>query len=526
MSTVENMEDGRRALARGQSHGANGPVTNGATNANPSHKPGLGADNEPTDTGLAEVGEQLRAKAAAKKQQSEQPRANGAAKQSEQRPGPNASNTAVQLPANVAAAPPIILPRAVPIANLPLVPRKREWLHGNDLMRGAVSMLSAPGARAKTSWLLTCALACTSGRPLLGAHIFGGPLRVLYLSAEDSTDEITLRLRAAMQHHSLSNADVSGLHVIGADKWGLSLLSTERGASVIDRAGWGALIAELDRIEPDVLILDLLINLMGGVDQNSNSAAGLLMGQLAALAAKRRIAVMMAHHVAKGRDPKSAESAMGAATFVNLCRIVLAIEPLDKKDAGQVGLPTWEATSVFRVVGTKRNYSAPDADDRWFRIETVEIQNQQPPIYVTGDKVAVIEEFHPGSSGPTFPPLLIRDALLAVDAADPPLSPSKPSPERYAPPVIAQAIAPHRHGQASATDGKAILDHLVRTGLVRVEWVKISRPGSRSESRKGLVLTTAGKAAVQQEDDPVASNSPQSPQTPAEPTAGNAGNAV
>jgi len=31
--------------------------------------------------------------------------------------------------------------RDVPIANLPLVPHKREWLHGNDLMRGAVSML-------------------------------------------------------------------------------------------------------------------------------------------------------------------------------------------------------------------------------------------------------------------------------------------------------------------------------------------------------------------------------------------------
>ena len=120
-------------------------------------------------------------------------------------------------------------PRAIPIAGLPLIPPKRRWVHGTDLMRGAVSMLVAPGARAKTTWLLTCALACASGRSLLGAHVYGGPKRVLYLSAEDSTNEIALRLRAAMQHHGLSDTDVSGLSAIGAENWGLPLLGGSRG---------------------------------------------------------------------------------------------------------------------------------------------------------------------------------------------------------------------------------------------------------------------------------------------------------
>ena len=132
---------------------------------------------------------------------------------------------------------------------------------------------------------------------------------------------------------------------------------------------------------------------------------------------------MIAHHAAKGRDPTSAESAMGAASFVNLSRIVLSIEPLAEKDAGQLGLPPWEAKSVFRVGGTKQNFSPPNAEDRWYRISSVEIQNQQPPVYVNGDKVAVVEVFQPGASGPVFPPQLIRDALVAVDLANPPLSP-------------------------------------------------------------------------------------------------------
>jgi len=404
--------------------------------------------------------------------------------------------------------------RATPVSSLPVIPPKRRWVHGTDLMRGAVSMLVAPGARAKTTWLLTCALACASGRSLLGAHIYGGPKRVLYLSAEDSTNEIALRLRAAMQHYALSDTDVAGLSVVGAENWGLSLLGGSRGTLAIDQRGWEALNKELDGIDPDVLILDPLINLMGGVDSNDNSAAALLMGQFVTLAAKRGMSVMIAHHAGKGKDPTSAESALGATSFVNLSRIVLSIEPLAEKDAGQLGLPPWEAKFVFRVGGTKQNFSPPNVEDRWYRTFSVEIQNQQPPEYVTGDKVAVVEVFQPGASGPVFPPQLILDALASVDRATPPLSPAKQSRDRYAAPVLAQAVAHHRGGRKSDAEGKAILDHLIAAGLVHVQAVKISRPGGRADNRNCLVLTPAGKAVIQQATQ-CDGNPPQSPQSPA-----------
>jgi hypothetical protein len=233
---------------------------------------------------------------------------------------------------------------------------------------------------------------------------------------------------------------------------------------------------------------------------------------------------MIAHHAAKGRDPTSPESAMGAASFVNLSRIVLNIEPLAEKDAGQLGLPPWEAKFVFRVVGTKQNFSPPNVDDRWYRTSSVEIQNQQPPIYVNGDKVAVVEVFQPGASGPMFPHQLIRDALVAVDIASPPLTPSKQSKTRYAAPVIAQAIAHHRGGRALEPHGKAVLDHLITAGLVQVQVVKVSRTGGRADNRNCLVLTPAGKAVIQPANQGP-SNSPQSPQSPAVSTTGTAENA-
>jgi hypothetical protein len=419
--------------------------------------------------------------------------------------------------------PPANSHRAIPIASLPLIPHKRRWVHGVDMMLGAVTLLIAPGARAKSTWLLTAALACAFGRPLLGETVFGGPKRVLYISAEDSTNEIALRLRAAMQHYGLSNVDVPGLNVIGAENWGLPLLVASRGGPTIDPRGWDALDAELDAIQPDVLILDPLINLMGGVDSNDNSAAALLMGQFVALAARRGMAVVIAHHAAKGRDPTLAESAMGAASFVNLSRIVLSIEPLAEKDAGQIGLPPWEAKSIFRLLGTKQNFSPPNAEDRWHRISSVEIQNQQPPVYLTGDGVAVVEIFQPGASGVAFAPDLIRDALAAVDLANPPLSPAKQSRDRYAAPVIAQAIAHHRGGRKSDVEGKAILDHMIDTGLVHVQPVKVDRPGKGMDTRNGLVVTPSGREVLQQANF-ATGNSPQFPQSPADSIAGDAEN--
>lgn len=406
--------------------------------------------------------------------------------------------------------------RAIPISSLPQVPAKREWLHGTDLIRGAVTILVAPGGRAKSTWLLTCALACASDRQLLRSRIFGGPLRVLCLSTEDGMNEIALRLRAAMKHYHLTDADVPGLHVIAADRWGLPLLRGDGNRAILDYVGMDALKAELDHTQPDVLIIDPLINVMGGVNTSDNAAAALLMGQLVLLAITRRMAIALAHHVAKGRDPNSQDSALGAASFVNLARIVLNIDQLEAKDAGTIGVPPWNAKSVFRVIGTKMNFSPPDAQDRWFRLVGVDMQNAVPPIYMNGDQVAVVEPFVPGTSTLAFPDQLVRDALRAIDSASPPLSPSKNASDRYAGAVLAQAIARHRSGQALESDGKAVLDHLKGAGLVDVVNVQVARPGKGSDTRKGLVLTPAGKSALHQTDQATTTNPPpQSPQTPA-----------
>jgi hypothetical protein len=324
-----------------------------------------------------------------------------------------------------------------------------------------------------------------------------------------------------MEHYKLQDADVPGLHIIGADAWGLSLLRSVGNIPVPDERGWSALNAEIERIEPDIIVLDPLMSLMGGVDGNNNSAAAIFMGKLVKLAADRHIAVVIAHHAAKGRDPNSADSAMGAASFVNFARIVLTIEPLAEKDAGRIGVLPWKAHSIFRVLGVKRNFSAADPSDRWFRQVSVELNNARPPVYPYGDEIAVVEPFQPGASGAVYVPAVISDALKALDAANPPLSPSKRATTRYAAGTIANAIAHHRGGQVSESEAAAVLEYLRRSGLVAVQKVNIARAGSRTDERDGLVVTPQGKAAMQEPDPAGAATAP--PQPPQSSRGNNAG---
>ncbi|MET4017001.1 AAA family ATPase [Bradyrhizobium sp. S3.2.12] len=406
----------------------------------------------------------------------------------------NGVGACVQMPATSAKS--HVNKGAILVANLPTKPPKRKWLYGTYLVRGSVSLLVAPGARGKSTWLLAVAIACASGRAILGTHVFGGPLRVLYINAEDSTDELALRLRAAMQYHGLKDSDVAKLYVAGADCLSLTLLVANRGQPSLNVNGWNDLIVEIDRVEPDIVLIDPLVALVGGVSLNDNSAAALMIGKFVSIAAERKIAVLIAHHAAKNREATSAEAAMGAASLVNLARICLSLEPLADGDAGKVGVAPWDARSIFRIVGTKQNLSPPNATDDWVRLKSVDMLNAEPPIYPHGDSVAVVEKFIPNPTSAVFPAPVIAAAMQAIGTANPPLSPFGRAAGTSAAAVIAAAIAPQLGGKATNAEAKAVLDYLMRIGNVAVQPVSVARPGRGPYVRNGLVVmatpTTVG----------------------------------
>lgn len=373
------------------------------------------------------------------------------------------------------------------IGDLPVVPPKREWLHGVDVIRGAVSLVVAPGGRGKTAWLVGLALACATGRWLLGAKVFGGPLRVLYINAEDSTSEINRRVRAAMIHHGLRNPDLEGLRIAGVDTGRLTLLRTLKGEPKINDVDVARLEAIIADSRSDVLIMDPLANLSTHT-LNDNTGATMLMACLTSLATKYRMGIVLAHHASKGRDIASQEAALGASAIVNSARIALSLEALSDSEAARLGIPPWHCASVFRLISTKANLAPPAAEDRCFRLISVQLPNAAPPCYPEGDKVQVVEPFSLKTLATAFDPSMLAAVLNAIRQSNPPLSPSPRAQQRNALPVIVAAMAPYRDGRATESDAKAVLEHLKKTGRVTECSMPIRRAsGKGADVRHALV---------------------------------------
>jgi hypothetical protein len=379
---------------------------------------------------------------------------------------------------------------------------KREWLHGVDTMRGAVSLLVAPGGRGKSAFLIGVTLACASGRQLMGQKIYGDPanknrLNVLYINAEDQQREIDLRVHGAMVHHKLSANDLPGLHTAGVDRLPLSLLIQLRQAAQLNEPDWQLLEAEIAAVKADIVVIDPLVSVMGGANVNDNAAASVLMKRFVELAAKLNVGFVVAHHTSKGSDIASQNAAMGAASLTNLARIQLSLETLAEGDAAKLGVPPTLHKSHFRVLQTKANMSQAQATDRWFRLVSVEVQNARPPRYPKGDSVGVVEPFVPNPHASVLPAAALNAALTAIKNAQPPLSPSSRSPD-YAVPTIQVAIAPYMSGGAASTaEAKAALNELTRAGRVVTREVKVPRPGNGYYRRDGLEVVGANPTQAQ-----------------------------
>jgi len=398
--------------------------------------------------------------------------------------------------------------RASAISDIPVSPPPRRWMHGTDLMKGVCTLLVSPGGKGKTALLISIALACASGRSLMGAKVYGGKHRVLYLNTEDGLEEIGRRTRAAQRHHKLTDADLDGLRLAGVDTARLTLLASQRGNHTLNAEAVAQFRSLIGEHQPGLIILDPLANLSAHT-LNDNAAATALMATLTTIAVEYDAAVLIAHHTGKGRDLGSQEAAMGASALVNSARAVLSIDTLSPSDAGKVGVVPSDAPRYFRLIGVKGNLSPPSSDDRWYELTSVHLNNGTPE-YPSGDNVQVVAPFTPRLAANVFPQSDMITALTAIASASPPLSMKKQARDRYAPTVLAGKLG--LSDTAAELNMKALIDSLLSRHLVSEEYIKISRGGGRGpQERLGLAITNAGRAWANL--NPSAAQTPQSPQS-------------
>lgn len=250
--------------------------------------------------------------------------------------------------------------------------RPRERLHGNHLFRGHVSATVGAGGLGKSSLVATEALEMVSGVSLLGG-IAPDQLRVWYINLEDPHDEIARHVQATAQHFDLTSDDIGDrLFVTSGRDQPLVIAEIEDRQAVICNSVVEILIEELKDKAIDVLVIDPFVS-CHKLPENDNNAIDMVVKEWGRIADRAECAVHLIHHVRKGEQEVTVESARGGGAFGDGCRSVRTVNRMTEADAKKCGVDNRRL--FFRVIVDKGNLSPPAEKSDWCKLVSVDLGN-------------------------------------------------------------------------------------------------------------------------------------------------------
>ena len=258
----------------------------------------------------------------------------------------------------------------VPLVPIPSDLPARPWIVEGLAMRGAVAMGAAKGGGGKSLFALQLAVMVATGQQW--AHWkprCSGP--VLILNAEDDLTEMQRRLYAVRTVQVVPN-DIPIYTMRVPDLVMVAKKDNEAERTDLFRQ----VLAKAQSVGAVMIVVDPLVETHAGMDENSNSEMMIVIGMLRELARLTNAAVLALHHSRKNSASGDQDSARGGSAFVNACRAVFTIEPMDK-DSGDKLLGPDDRAEHWRwqrVSSAKQNY-APRGSDLWLKTVSVEHAN-------------------------------------------------------------------------------------------------------------------------------------------------------
>ena len=241
-------------------------------------------------------------------------------------------------------------------------PKPDRFTIASYLPRKAVTLMTATGGIGKSLLALHAAVCVATGRPFLGCAIDGN--KVAYLSLEDDLDRVKRRL-----YYCVAPADaeavVSNMKII--DRYGKQthVVSTEHGAVVVSDTP-DEIVAAFKGSGIDLLIIDTLVR-SHSVNENDNALMSTVLVAYEKLANELDCAVLLLHHVPKGKVTGVAHMARGASAISDNARSGIGLIPAAKTEVEGMSNVTDEMLEkelLVRVLHTKHNYSAREPD-KW-----------------------------------------------------------------------------------------------------------------------------------------------------------------
>jgi hypothetical protein len=219
---------------------------------------------------------------------------------------------------------------------------KREYIIEPFLPAASLIMIYAIRGLGKTWFALSLAIAITRGESFLG-YAVQRPWRVLYIDGEMTMSDLQDRIR------KLEPAPSPDLLMLPSERLFNEArpinLHDPNDQAAVDRAI--AALAERN-MAPDVIVVDNLSSLSGGVDENDNSQLDNILQWLLSLR-HRGVAVILIHHAGKSGKQR------GASRREDLLDTSIALEPPDEDSEPHPG-----AHFVVRFVKNRHPKPVPD----------------------------------------------------------------------------------------------------------------------------------------------------------------------
>lgn len=343
---------------------------------------------------------------------------------------------------------------------------RRQWLYGQHYIRKFCSLTVAPGGLGKSTLVLTEAMAMSTGRALLGAHV-GQKLKVVYYNAEDPLDEIKARVAAICIANGIDQSELVGqLFVASGRDQELNLATGEQGDIV--EAAFQMISGFIRYYGVDVVILDPLANMHDSPETNELMRR---MGKrLSRLADERNCGIEIVHHTRKlNGNEATVEDSRGGSALIGAVRAARVLNPMTPEEANRFGLSTH--IDHFRIEAAgKNNLARPAEKAEWFERFGVLIPN--------GDWVAAVKRWDVPDPFDGITPELTRKVqhLIAEQSKTVGLRENAQSTD-WVGNVVAYALELKATDPAHKARIKALIRQWVQTDVLRVEKMHDKRAG-------------------------------------------------
>jgi hypothetical protein len=205
------------------------------------------------------------------------------------------------------------------------LPEPVQRIFADRVIVGTSWLCSATAGTGKSTLAMLGAVSAASGVALLGGYfdpVDADGIKVILYNGEDPRETLALAFLACIQ----DNADTLGADGIAKARRNIKLISGMTGAepplsvtmldnqqTVEDKAGVTKIRKGIETFGARMVILDPLIGITGGSDENDNKAAKTLMVALGRVAEEFNAAFYLVHHNNKGGTSRGASAFRDAA---------------------------------------------------------------------------------------------------------------------------------------------------------------------------------------------------------------------